>query len=296
MPIKSYINPKNTVIGNHSLFDKSIETVLIFQIKHSTMCTSRIIIGLCLMFLTVAFTTGLGNETPESRIVGGLEARQGQFRYIASLQTVQFGHFCGSTIISYHWVISAASCVSEKRAGSFFIRTGSHLTNYGGAKYETDAVIIHHRFDYNIRANDIALIRSSTAITLNAKTAFATIPSTFVGMESFATVAGWGYTRVNGQISNNLQYFQTPIISNERCKSLLSSSNYSQLVQLTNVCALSKKGQGICRGDSGSPLAIGNQLVGIVSFGVPCGTGVPDVYTRVSQYISWIQTTQLQYS
>lgn len=48
---------------------------------------------------------------------------------------------------------------------------------------------------------------------------------------------------------------------------------------------------GECRGDSGGPLVVNKQLIGIVSFGpVPCATDDPAAYTRVSSYVSWINS------
>lgn len=43
------------------------------------------------------------------------------------------------------------------------------------------------------------------------------------------------------------------------------------------------------QGDSGGPLvsADGTQI-GIVSFGVPCAIGAPDVFTRVYAHVDWI--------
>lgn len=48
-----------------------------------------------------------------------------------------------------------------------------------------------------------------------------------------------------------------------------------------------------CRGDSGGPLQVyHNQdtvhIVGIVSFGLGCGTRFPAIYTRVAYYTDWI--------
>lgn len=43
------------------------------------------------------------------------------------------------------------------------------------------------------------------------------------------------------------------------------------------------------QGDSGSPLVIGNELVGIVSWGIPCAVGFPDVHTRLAPYVDWIK-------
>lgn len=45
------------------------------------------------------------------------------------------------------------------------------------------------------------------------------------------------------------------------------------------------------QGDSGGPLTIGDgqEVVGIVSYGTAiCAMGRPDVYTRVSEFESWI--------
>lgn len=49
-----------------------------------------------------------------------------------------------------------------------------------------------------------------------------------------------------------------------------------------------------CQGDSGGPLQTTQtfsnpvQVVGVVSFGVGCGSGYPGIYTRVAYYIEWI--------
>ena len=54
-------------------------------------------------------------------------------------------------------------------------------------------------------------------------------------------------------------------------------------------------GHDSCRGDSGSPMIVSNsgqwKLAGIVSWGIGCADSYkPGVYTRVSQYVSWINS------
>ena len=57
-----------------------------------------------------------------------------------------------------------------------------------------------------------------------------------------------------------------------------------------------------CQGDSGGPLVLrnGNQegepwyLIGIVRFGTSnCGVGFPGIYTKVTNYLDWIEKNLL---
>lgn len=66
---------------------------------------------------------------------------------------------------------------------------------------------------------------------------------------------------------------------------------YGSGVTNTNVCTLNTIGEGACFGDSGSPLAFNNEQIGIVSFGMPCAKGYPDVYTNVPAFKKWISET-----
>lgn len=50
-----------------------------------------------------------------------------------------------------------------------------------------------------------------------------------------------------------------------------------------------------CEGDSGGPLQVFHNsytahVVGIISFGIGCGTEYPGVYTRVANYLDWIES------
>ncbi|XP_068981423.1 chymotrypsin-2-like isoform X2 [Bombus flavifrons] len=48
-------------------------------------------------------------------------------------------------------------------------------------------------------------------------------------------------------------------------------------------------GWGTTSGDSGGPLVADNEQIGVVSWGIPCARGRPDVFTRVYSYIDWIK-------
>lgn len=51
-----------------------------------------------------------------------------------------------------------------------------------------------------------------------------------------------------------------------------------------------------CEGDSGGPLQVLSsglnvaKVVGVISFGVSCGTALLSIYTRVASYVDWIES------
>lgn len=60
-------------------------------------------------------------------------------------------------------------------------------------------------------------------------------------------------------------------------------------------CAHDPQGHDSCQGDGGGPLQfIPNDskvahVVGIISFGISCGTPFPAIHARVAHYLDWIE-------
>lgn len=84
------------------------------------------------------------------------------------------------------------------------------------------------------------------------------------------------------------------------CSRLLNEgrTNLSSL-NITNgqYCAYDPNAQNdSCQGDSGGPLQVFPEnsristAVGIVSYGISCGTKLPAVYTRIGFYVDWIES------
>lgn len=46
----------------------------------------------------------------------------------------------------------------------------------------------------------------------------------------------------------------------------------------------------LLQGDSGSGVTQGNTIIGLVSGGIPCARGYPDVKTGVYPFVSWIRS------
>lgn len=84
----------------------------------------------------------------------------------------------------------------------------------------------------------------------------------------------------------------TTLLNNNEGKSLQAFRNG---VSESQYCAFDPNGvNDSCDGDSGGPLqTIRNdvaKIVGIVSFGLGCGSMLPSIYTRVAYYLDWIES------
>lgn len=101
------------------------------------------------------------------------------------------------------------------------------------------------------------------------------------------TTLGWGLTSPGGSLSEQLRFLKQITITNGDCRHR-QPAEYIPLVYDYSLCTFSPQGSGTCSCDSGGPLVSNGTVIGIVSWGAGCATGLPDVYTRISYYYSWI--------
>ncbi|XP_043089726.1 transmembrane protease serine 11C-like [Puntigrus tetrazona] len=155
-------------------------------------------------------------------------------------------------------------------------------------------IIIHPKYNPINLDNDIALVQLSSSVNFTdyiRPVCLAAAGSTFAA-NTDSWVTGWGKLNFGDTtIPNLLQEVKIAVVSNSDCKSA-----YGSLITDNMLCAgPTKGGKGFCQGDGGGPLLIkSSQWIqsGIVSFG---GGGCavpkfPGVYSRVSQYQSWISS------
>lgn len=163
-------------------------------------------------------------------------------------------------------------------------------------RYQISRIIAHEDYalidiGYGSAVNDIALLRTITPIDLSHKKVSAvSLPQQNLGAAVNVVLAGWGTLEYEGLLPNNLQFLNARTLSYESCKNILSPNPIFE----SQVCAFGASNQGACHGDSGGPLVTSsnvanNTLVGIVSGGIPCARGYPDVYTRVYSFLDWIR-------
>uniref|UniRef100_A0A1B0CNV3 Putative trypsin-like serine protease n=1 Tax=Lutzomyia longipalpis TaxID=7200 RepID=A0A1B0CNV3_LUTLO len=220
------------------------------------------------------------------RIIGGEDAVVGQGKYQVSLRTLMNQHFCGGAILTSTWVVTAGHCTLGRKPGEFQAAVGS-LSIHEGTGHRVGYVFRHPDFDAHSLTDDIALLETETPIVFNDLVQPAVLSERVIpeGMEALLT--GWGQLEYPGSVSRTLQALRMVTMTNEECHERHSIDVYSPPIRDSNICAF-RENAGACMGDSGSPLVLGNELVGIVSWGVPCAKNFGDVFTRISSYRSWI--------
>ncbi|CAN9515117.1 unnamed protein product [Ophioblennius macclurei] len=236
---------------------------------------------------------------PYRRIVGGEVVIPGEIPWQAALVAHPSGQlFCGGSILSERWIITAAHCVVESQ-GAFVIRVGEHNVHIREDTEEDFGVLeihMHPRYNASVSLynHDIALLYLKSPIAFSKIVRPICIgPKPFieslVKVSSPATVSGWGRTRFLGSTANALQKVEVPYTDRTECKDTSSA----RITPVMFCAGFYDEAKDACQGDSGGPHANKMDdtwfLTGIVSWGEECAKeGKYGVYTRVSLYYRWI--------
>ncbi|KAK4878093.1 hypothetical protein RN001_010599 [Aquatica leii] len=243
--------------------------------------------ALILMCVLVLLSVCASIFAGTNRIVGGSTAADGQYPYQVSLRSYQNSHFCGGSVINYGWVLTAGHCVYGKSGSEMIVVTGTNNLYSGGSVYSVSQVIWHDSYNPSINVNDIALLRIYGKIAYNAKVQPITLSDSTPTSGTSCILSGWGLTSYpSQQLPSYLQHIRLTAISLNQCYAALPGMPVSN----GNLCTYQAPGQGACQGDSGGPLVANSRQVGVVSWGVPCAKGVPDVFTNVAVYRNWIRS------
>ncbi|XP_031631968.1 chymotrypsin-2-like [Contarinia nasturtii] len=238
-------------------------------------------------FILFCIVNTIAGETEEideisSRIVGGKNATSDQAPCQCSVQRYS-QHTCGCAIISENWILTAAHCVGGSTS-NIEILVGTNDLQSGGTRFTPERFIIHESYDRPRRMqNDIALIKMAK-MQFNSNVKPIKYSTNFVKDGAQLQATGWGRLSANGNIPRFLQVVNLKAISNQRCRRFYRNTVFDGIL-----CTYTKVGEGVCNGDSGGPIVMGDELVGLTSFAVLCAKGYPDGFTRISHYFNWIQ-------
>lgn len=239
--------------------------------------------------------TRLPQTKRQGRIVGGTNAKEGEFPWMVSLQRNGFfgrSHFCAGSIANERNIITAAHCIEELHPIGVWAVAGEYRLDLdSGFEQELRAAnfVLHEQYDPVQLKNDIGIIRLNGSFTFNPYLKQVKLPGKgyFTHPGTAVTVAGWGSTKEGGSLSNVLLKATIPVVSDEDCRVIYGA----EVIDDSMLCAgYTSGGYDSCQGDSGGQLMLQDEnLVGIVSWGQGCGQpDYPGVYTEVSAFVDWI--------
>ncbi|KAJ6647068.1 Venom serine protease [Pseudolycoriella hygida] len=233
-----------------------------------------------------------------SRIVGGNETAPNEFPSTAALVSLTKVLYCGATIVSSRFVVTAAHCLRKTPSYASAVLVGDHDTTKGTDTNEARVYAIlryieHPNYSSETDLNDIGLVQTVLQMTWSRGVGPVCLPfndanSDFAGVDVIAT--GWGTTEFGGRKSDYLQKVDLTVLKNDdpRCKSAYPN------IQKSQVCTY-KEGKDTCQFDSGGGLyyrgltGSRNFLIGKVSLGDGCASATPSLNTRITEFMSWIE-------
>lgn len=134
---------------------------------------------------------------PDSRIVNGVSASRGQFPHQVSLRlSKNKRHFCGGSILSERWILTAYWCTSRNDVSDIYAVVGSIDLRTGGTAYQIDIIRNHPQEDIYKSQNDIALLKTIKNIAFNRLVQPIRLPTKDAPGKLSVIVSGWGALRV----------------------------------------------------------------------------------------------------
>ncbi len=236
-------------------------------------------------------------DSHSSEIVGGVGTEITQLPWQVSLQTGNGFHFCGGSIVSDKWIVTAAHCVEGGIPAQIVAGTTRLSQAATGQTVPVVRGIVATGYQDASLGKDVALLELGTPLTLNGTSVRAIRPVTAADAQAgmtapgvLATVSGWGALASGGNSPDTLQSVQVPIVSLAD-----ASADYNTQLSQDQIAAGVRGvgGKDSCQGDSGGPMVVTDpatgevKLAGIVSWGIGCADpNYPGMYARVSSFFN----------
>lgn len=258
--------------------------------------------------LLIFATEDLKIKQIKGKIFNGKDAEPGKwpfysFMAVKSSTDPNVIFSCGSVIIGKKWVVSATHCTAGSPAENIYVYAGYPTSEF--LSYEQNSVA-RAKFEYpnyndDTVHNDIVLVELRNEFRFNKFIQAINLPENVenVPVGSECAIIGFGKTEIDdSKEDRKLKVGFIYVISQRECISI-----YGRIIRDSNICANHPTAStGVCRGDSGGPLACFDDrrkeyvLRGVTSFGSPnCGDRKsPEVWSRITWYMNWIKELMIE--
>lgn len=265
--------------------------------KLTTHILAHTVLAITLLNLSTISTAEIA-----PKIIGGKVADSNAWPWMTGLifknrASPFHGQYCGGSLISPQWVLTAAHCVQEQSKATIdVVINRANLTINTGERLTVDSILIHPFFNDLTLANDIALIKLSRPSGIRPIDILSS-PSTQDQSGQSALALGWGTVSADADtvkiFPRKLQQVELPIVKNSTC-----AFNLNDITDDVLCAGFYSENRDTCQGDSGGPLIVFDDIskswrqAGITSWGNGCATtGFYGVYTRVKNYTAFISNT-----
>ncbi|CAL4062686.1 unnamed protein product, partial [Meganyctiphanes norvegica] len=233
-------------------------------------------------------------QRSSTRIIGGAEATAHAYPWQVGIW-INGGSFCGGSLISDMWVLTAGHCTSS--GDSFEIVMGAHRIHEEEAS-QVSMVSSEFIFHGGSNQGDMSLIKLPQPVSFNEYIKPVPLPTAseceqdepFIGKSVTAT--GWGKFSDGSVLSDYLREVDLVTITEQVYRAKYGGAVRGDDSIYTDATG----GHGICSGDSGGPLVYKNggttTLRGVVSiFGGStgfCEGARYDGFAKVCKFLQWI--------
>lgn len=253
--------------------------------------------------------TKFANRQVNTNILDGDDASLGEFPHMAALGTpdndanATLNWRCGASIISDRYVLTAGHCIIDvSQVTPTMVRIGRvNIDDPNGGDAQEFGIInitVHPQFNRRLKVNDIAVVELDNPIKRSVNVHPACLYTNNDDPRGLVA-SGWGVTSLQATTGSKiLQKANLVAVPVSECNETFSRLKILDNLSNQHFCTRSPPGRtsDTCLGDSGGPLQVENvqdskvfSIVGITSTGNGCGGNTPGVYTRVSNYLDWIE-------
>ncbi|XP_016957786.1 venom serine protease [Drosophila biarmipes] len=237
-----------------------------------------------------------------ARIANGQDAAANEYPSYAALKDATSGtaSFCGGTIVSHRYILTAAHCVyMVNKATDVVAIVGTNSLKSPSRYYRQYGIvqmIPHEQYVSDPVNNDIAVLITADNIQWSRGVGPICLPppgTTSPFSYDIVDVIGFGTTKFAGPTAASLQKVNLNVVSNQDCQ-----TEYKNVATIYSgqMCTYDYSGTGrdSCQFDSGGPVILRKSkqfLVGIISFGKNCAASQypMGVNTRITTYMYWIR-------
>lgn len=195
-------------------------------------------------------------------IVGGAKTKNGEFPHMAALGAASFDgeieFYCGGSLISDQFILTAAHCKDSRFANNLIARLGDqNIRNRQDGLNELDVpitkIIKHDRYSKATRQHDIALARLSRQIAFTKFIRPACLWQDNQIRNERAIATGWGHTEFVGASSDELLKVILDIQHLENCQNVFDETSF--VINENQICAgVDQGGADTCQG--GEPMIV----------------------------------------